>query len=146
MPMTPNRETVIARLEQVKALILAEPRTFDMSVADSQSTRPLNYMEDPLKAVQSCGTVCCIAGWYHFATPPNERVNDGGSMATLCDTLTALGIPEEEVIYDCDWPVHLAEAYSEAEDVGDHAAMARLGAQRIDLLIAELREKESVCA
>ena len=102
-------------LEKVKAAILKDPGSFNMSDWD-------------------CGTTACIAG--HVMRLNGQSMHcsliNSGHVARLLglDKLQA-----EALFYVGGWPTKFQEAYGKASDRQDNVRMAAVAAERIDHFI-----------
>lgn len=129
----------VTLLQQVKKVVLAEPRRLDMDVW--MDNRIHGAMKNP-----RCGTIGCIAGWATvLAVPSKESYSKRADAASRQEEETkedtqlcgqkALGLTNSQadrLFYVEDWPTELQEAYDAATTA---AARAKVTAARIDLFV-----------
>lgn len=126
-------------LRRVKALILEEPRRFNM---DYYAATEKFYPDLVHDQAPPCGTVACIAGW---ATLEDERARGRKRLTPAFlnrvgryTGARALGLTFEQsqrLFYTEEWPDEFAEAYNDAMAGDDFAMAADIAATRIDHFI-----------
>lgn len=127
-------DVTVARLREVQRVIMAHPTRFDMD--NWMSYGPGADDHEGLDDQADCGTTCCIAGWFHLATPKSERPRLSGVARTLA---IALGVSEyskanfSPVVIADNWPPPFKGQYSRARS---DKGRARVAAAYIDALIA----------
>lgn len=153
-----KRPKVVARLREVRALILRYPNNLDMD--NYRASKPEATTPNP----HTCGTTMCIAGWYGAVRPgwryikadvdsnawrnadhlPNnlQRGDELKSCSTLlCNDLFGA---DNDYLLDGDidhligpadaWPLPFADAYADAPE--GSRERARVTAERIDFFLA----------